>query len=194
MLETIELIEAGAGGREQHRVAGRQPNARLDRWLRPACRNGRPERRSPSCLAIFAAAAPINSAARAFARKGSRSTVIVAAFVLAAEDDPQAAVECVDGFERGVDAGGFRIVVIADAVETVRTNSRRCSTGAKVAAAFAICDRSGARAARPSAPPPSRFRSCDGRARRRSRTFSSSALPMRMTSPSSHALLPDACR
>ena len=40
---------------------------------------------------------------------------VVQALVLAAEDHPQAAVECVERLERGIDAGGLRIVVEIDA-------------------------------------------------------------------------------
>ncbi len=72
---------------------------------------------SPNCRAILSAAAPISSAARAFARNGSRSTRVVAVLVLAAQDDPQPAGKRVDGLQRRVHIGGFGIVVLSDAVD-----------------------------------------------------------------------------
>src|SRR5262249_34472360 len=38
-------------------------------------------------------------------------------FVFAAKNNQDSARECVDRFERGVDVSGFRIVVVADAIE-----------------------------------------------------------------------------
>ena len=42
---------------------------------------------------------------------------VIAVLVPATEDDPESAVECADGLEGGVHAGGFGIVVIADTRE-----------------------------------------------------------------------------
>jgi hypothetical protein len=62
---------------------------------------------------------------------------VVAAFVLAAQDHPEIAVERIDRFHRGVDAGCLGIVVIADAADR-GVNSRRCSTALNVRTAAAI--------------------------------------------------------
>ena len=70
---------------------------------------------SPRSLAIFSADSPISNARRARSRSSSRERRVGAAFIAAAENDHQRTGKGFDGFDRGVDVGGFGIVVILHA-------------------------------------------------------------------------------
>ena len=94
MLEVVELIEAGAGGREQHGVSRTRARARAT----PTARFEGPaldQRHRAAQMRFDLRPPPRRSAARAraFAAQRLAQHRIVAVLVLAAEDHPQPAVE-----------------------------------------------------------------------------------------------------
>src|SRR5262245_1310222 len=115
MFVVLKLIEAGAGGREQDDVAGmRRARCEFDGTFERA---GGLDGDAAGDLAfdLFCSSADEKSENGFFAEQRLQGSV-VAAFILATENDENAVGKSVEGLERGVDVGGFRIVVVADAV------------------------------------------------------------------------------
>src|SRR5262252_6324724 len=110
MLVTFELIEAGAGRREQDRVTGgcaivrvgdgRVQRAAFDQRGR-AVQGGR----------NFNGGRTDQENALRFGRERLAEGGVIETLVFASQDDPQIAWERVESLEGGVDAGCFRIVI-----------------------------------------------------------------------------------
>src|ERR1017187_1667077 len=110
LLVALELVEAGAGGRQQHRVAGH--------GMRVGMGDGRFDgpggNQRDSALKLLGDLRRGSSDEQGGVRLGGQRSAqrsVFQALVLAAKNHPEAAGEGVQGFERGIHAGGFGIVI-----------------------------------------------------------------------------------
>ena len=116
VLVALELVEAGAGGREQHGVAGRG----MREGMGDGGFDGLRGHQRDSAVKLVGDLGRGGSDQQGGVRLGGERFAergVVEALVFAAEDHPEAAGEGVQSFERGIHAGGLGIVIEIDAVE-----------------------------------------------------------------------------
>src|SRR6202171_3396010 len=151
MFVVLKLVEASASWREQDDIArSRRTRCNLDRALNGSCLL---DRHAPGNLLpdLFRCSTNEKRQNSFFAQRLLQYGV-VAALILASENDQNSSGKCIQRFQRGVHVGSFRIVVIThtanfcdklkpvlDSSERTHANSNPCSIHARKSRRYHRC-------------------------------------------------------